>query len=216
MPTLIALDAIPSFAIGLARDLRVRWALEEAGVAYDLRLVSTDERKGPDYRRMQPFGQMPVLEDDGHALFESGAILLYLGERHPALLPAEPVARQAAVAWMFAALNSVEQHVAGLAQMLAFSSGEAWAIERRPALEAAARTRLGDVERALGERDYLAGTFSVADILMVTTLRMLGGTGMLAEFPRLQAYVQRCTARPAFARALADHRATYEPAAQAA
>jgi glutathione S-transferase len=215
MPTLTALATLPSFAIGLARDLRVRWALEEAGVPYDVHLAGLEERATPAYRRRQPFGQMPVLQDGDHTLFESGAILLYLGERHPALLPAEPGARYEAITWMFATLNSVEPQVLPLAQ-LAFSAGEAWAIERRPALEDAARRRLAEVEAALAARDWLAGSFSVADILMATTLRMLGGTGIVGDFPRLAAYVERCTARPAFIRALADHRATYEPVPQAA
>lgn len=216
MPTLTAIADLPPFAIGFARDLLVRWALEEAGVAYGVNLVSGDERASPAYRRRQPFGQIPVLEDEGRVLFESGAILLYLGERHPVLLPAEPAARLEAVSWMFAALHSVEPHVVPLAQMLAFSAGEAWAIERRPALEQTARKRLADVEAALAQRDWLAGSFSAADILMAHALRLIGSTGLVGEFARLAAYVERCTARPAFRRALADHRATYAQVAQSA
>ena len=216
MLTVTVLRSLPPFAIGLARDLRVRWALEEAGQTYQVRTVEGDERHTPAYRRQQPFGQIPVLQDGERTLFESGAILLHLGERYPGLLPADPEQRADALMWMFAALNSVEQHVAGLVQLLVFNAGEAWAIERRPALEATARRRLADVEAWLAGRDYLAGGFSVADILMTSVLRMLAATDLLDSFPALRAYQDRCTARPAFRKALADHRAQYDVQAEAA
>jgi glutathione S-transferase len=211
MLTLTVLHSLPPFAVGLARDLRVRWALEEAGLPYRVRTVTPDAQNTPAYRREQPFGQIPVLHDGDVGIFESGAILLYLGERHPGLLPADPAARVDATTWMFAALNSVEQHVTGLAQLLMFHAGEAWAQERRPALEAMALRRLGEVDAWLEGRDYLAGTFSAADILMTTVLRPLDRTGLVDGFARLAAYKARCTARPAFARALADHAAQYAP-----
>lgn len=221
MLTLTVLHAIPPFAIGLARDLRVRWALEEAGLPYRVRTVTPEEQQSPAYRREQPFGQMPVLHDGPVGIFESGAILLYLGERHPVLLPADPGVRAEATMWMFAALNTVEQHVVNLGQLLLFQANEAWAQERRPKLEAMVLRRLGEVDAWLAgedgnERDYLAGQFSVADILMTTVLRMLGPAGLVDGFPRLAAYQARCMARPAFGRALADHTAQYAPVGRAA
>jgi glutathione S-transferase len=220
MLTLTVLHALPPFAVGLARDLRVRWALEEAGVPYRVRTVTPEEQNTSTYRREQPFGQIPVLRDGELSLFESGAILLYLGERHPALLPADPAARAEATAWMFAALNSVEPHVIALAQLLAFHADEAWARERRPALEAMALRRLGEVEAWLEgsgtPREYLAGGFGAADILMTTVLRPLDRSGLVDGFPHLAAYKARCTARPAFQRALADHVAQYVLAERAA
>jgi glutathione S-transferase len=216
MLTLTVLHSLPPFAIGLARDLRVRWALEEAGLPYRVRTVDQAGQQSADYRREQPFGQIPVLQDDGIAIFESGAILLYLGERHPALLPvqARVQARMEATMWMFAALNSVEPHVARLGELLAFHAGEAWAQACRPGLEAMAARRLGEVDAWLAgtdgvDRAYLAGEFSAADILMTTVLRMLDRTGMVDGYPRLAAYKERCIARPAFGRALADHAGQY-------
>jgi glutathione S-transferase len=198
------------------RDLRVRWALEEAGLPYELRLIGAEDRSTPAYRQKQPFGQVPVLQDDGLALFESGAILLHLGEQSGALLPAAPGERARAVMWMFAALNSVEPHVASLAELIAFSAHEAWAIERRPALEEMALKRLRDVDGALEGRDFLAGPFSAADILMTTVLRLLDDSGVVDRFATLSAYKARCTARPAFQTALADQLRLYSPAAEPA
>jgi glutathione S-transferase len=218
MLTLTTLRSVPPFAVGHVRDLRVRWALEEAGLPYQVRLIGPNEQASPAYRRQQPFGQVPVLEDGNLVIFESGAILLHLGERHPALLPANPAARAQAIMWTFAALNSVEQHVGALVQLLAFHVGEAWAAERRPALEAMAVKRLGEIDAYLAGRDYLAGPFSVADIVMTGTLRLLDRSGLIERFPTLSAYKDRCTARPAFVKALADHMAVYrkDGAAQAA
>jgi glutathione S-transferase len=209
MLTLTTLRSVPAFAIGHVRDLRVRWALEEAGLPYQVRLVTPEDRETPAYRRQQPFGQVPVLQDGERSLFESGAILLYLGERNAKLLPAQPQAREEAIQWTFAALNSIEQHVAGLAELLAFHSGETWAAARRPALEAMAMKRLDELAAHLADRDYLAGTFSVADIVMTCTLRMLDSTGIVDRFPVLAAYKARCMARPAFVKALADHTAVF-------
>lgn len=213
MKTLTTFRGVPPFAVGHVRDLRVRWALEEAGMPYQVRLVSFEDVSTPVYRQQQPFGQVPVLHDDELVLFESGAILLHLGERSPALLPADPAARAQATMWMFAALNSVEPHIANLSNLIAFSSGEAWAVERRPALEEMAVKRLRDLNAWIEGRDYLAGGFTAADILMVTVLRLLGSTDLLDRFASLRAYKERCTARPAFKKALADQVELYSKAA---
>lgn len=213
MYTLTTYRSVPSFAIGFVRDLRVRWALEEAGLPYQLRLIEFDERHSPAYRQQQPFGQVPMLQDGDLSLFESGAILLHLGEKTPALLLDAPAARAHVHTWMFAALNTVEPHVLNLVSLLAFSSGEAWAKERRPALEETVLQRLRDLDAWLEGREYLAGGFSAADILMVTVLRLLGATDHVARFPHLKAYQDRCTARAAFKKALADQLALYVPKA---
>lgn len=209
MRVLTTLRAVPSFAVGHVRDLRVRWALEEAGMPYEVRLIGPEDQASPAYRRQQPFGQVPVLRDGKLTLFESGAILLHLGEQSPALLPVDASGRAEATMWLFAALDSVEPELGNLAELLFFSAHEAWAIERRPVLEAAALKRLQDLEAWLAHRDYLAGTFSVADILMTTVLRLLDDTDLVAGFPALKAYHARCMARPAFRKALADQVALY-------
>lgn len=216
MHTLTTFRSVPAFAIGHVRELRVRWALEEAGLPYRLRLIGPEDQPTPAYRRQQPFGQVPVLDDDGTTLFESGAILLHLGEKSSTLLPADSGGRMQAVMWMFAALNSVEPHVANLANLIGFSAGEAWAMERRPALEEMALKRLGDVDAWLAQREYLIGRFTAADILMATVLRLLDGSGLVERFAALDAYKARCMARPAFGKALADHVALYAPAAATA
>jgi glutathione S-transferase len=209
MYLLTTFRSVPPFAAGHVRDLRVRWALEEARLPYELHLIDFEHRMTPAYHQQQPFGQVPVLEDDGQALFETGAILLHLGEQAPSLLPADPAGRAQAVMWMFAALNSVEPQVANLSNLLAFSAGEAWAIERRPALEEIASKRLRALDAHLEGRDYLAGSFSVADILMTTVLRHLDKGGYVDRFASASAYLARCSARPAFRKALADQMALY-------
>lgn len=215
MITLTTFRSVPAFAAGYVRDLRVRWALEEAGLPYSLRLLDFEDAAKPAYRREQPFSQVPMLQDDGLNLFESGAILLHLGERSPILLPREAGARAQATVWMFAALNSVEPYLARLAELTVFSAGEDWAAGARPSIEAMALTRLRDLDDWLEGRDFLAGGFSAADILMTTILRLLDGQQMVERFARLDAYAQRCMARPAFGKALADQLALYarEPAA---
>jgi glutathione S-transferase len=186
------------------RDLRVRWALEEAGQSYDLRLIGFEEKETPAYRREQPFAQVPVLQDGDLTLFESGAILLHLGERHPVLLPRDAAARAQVTMWMFAALNSVEPYLANLANLVAFSGDAPWADAQRPVLEEIALKRLGQVDDWLEGRDFLAGEFSAADILMTTVVRLLDGMGYVERFARLTAWRDRCMARPAFRKALAD------------
>lgn len=214
MYTLTTFRSVPSFAVGHVRDLRVRWALEEAGQSYDLRLIDFEEKESPAYRREQPFAQVPVLRDGDQTLFETGAILLHLGERHPVLLPREPAARDQATMWMFAALNSVEPYVGNLANLVAFSMDQPWAEAQRPVLEEIALKRLGQVDDWLEGRDFLAGEFGAADILMTTVVRLLDGMGYVERFARLTAWRDRCTARPAYRKALAAQVAQYvvEPA----
>jgi glutathione S-transferase len=209
MTTLTTFRSVPPFAAGYVRDLRVRWALEEAGIPYALRLIEFEEAATPPYRKEQPFGQVPVLHDGGQVLFETGAILLHLGERCPALLPAAAEERAHVTMWMFAALNSVEPYLADLAMLDLFHAGEDWAAARRPALEELALKRLASLDVWLEGRDWLASGFSVADILMATVLRLLDGVDLIARFDRLSAYQNRCTERPAFRKALADQLALY-------
>ena len=216
MKILTTFRSVPPFAVGHVRDLRVRWALEEAGMPYTLRLIAFQDAATPAYRREQPFGQVPVLQDGGLTLFESGAILMHLGERNPALLPTGSQARARVTMWMFAALNSVEPYLAEFANLAAFHANEAWAIERRPAVEEMALKRLRDLDMWLEGRDWLADGFSAADILMTTVLRLLDGMEMVEGFGRLNAYKDRCMARPAFRKALADQVALYAEVTSAA
>ena len=187
---------------------------------YTLRLIAFQDAAAPAYRQEQPFGQVPVLQDGGLTLFESGAILMHLAERSAhhcsTLLPAEPEARARVTMWMFAALNSVEPYLAEFANLAAFHANEAWAIERRPAVEEMALKRLRDLDMWLEGRDWLADGFSAADILMTTVLRLLDGMEMVEGFGRLNAYKDRCMARPAFRKALADQVALYAEVTSAA
>ena len=210
MLTLTAFKSVPPFAQGVVRDLRVRWALEEAGIPYDVKLITREDQGTAAYLAMQPFGQVPAIDDDGLVLFESGAILLYLGERSEALLPKERVARERAVVWLFAALNSVEQPLQTLAALDFFYPNEAWAKEQRPTAEASAKLRLAQLASALGDREYLEGSFTLGDLMMATVLRIARHTTLVADEPRLAAYLARCEARPAFQRALAAQLADFE------
>src|SRR6185503_5465726 len=158
---------VPPFAQGLVRDLRVRWALEEAGLAYREKLLEPGEQNSPAYRTLQPFGQVPVFEQDGLVMFESGAILMHIAEQSPVLLPAAAADRARVRTWLFAALNSVEPHVQNLVSIDLFNANEEWAKARRPAAEKFAVARLDGVAAALAGRDYLVGGFTVADLLMV-------------------------------------------------
>lgn len=209
MLTLTTFRSVPPFAAGYVRDLRVRWALEEAGLPYDLRLIDFEDAAKPAYRKEQPFSQIPMLQDGELRLFESGAILLHLGERCPALLPRDADARAQVTVWMFAAMNSVEPYLAELVTLDLFHAGEDWAAGARPAAEEMALKRLRDLDDWLDGRAWLAGEFSAADILMTTVLRLLDSTQLVERFDRLRAYRDRCMARPAFAKALADQLALY-------
>lgn len=213
MITISTLNHVPPFAQGLVRDLRVRWALEEAGLAYEEKFVGPADQASAAYRKRQPFGQCPVFEEDGLVLFESGAIVLHIGERSEALLPREPAARARAVGWVFAALNTVEVVVAQLAGIDLFYPDEEWAKLHRPGAEQALRQRLGQLAEWLGQRDYLEGSFSAADLMMAQVLRILRHTNIVESFPNLQAYRLRCEARPAFQRALRAHMAVFLDAA---
>jgi len=210
-----AFGAVPPFAQGLVRDLRVRWALEEAGLAYRVTLIGDHEGAIPPstYRTVQPFGQVPAIEDGNLTLFESGAIVLYVAERSDALLPDDPPARAHAIQWMFAALNTIEVPIQKLAEIDLFHADERWAKERRPAAVESVRRRLAVLASCLDGRDHLVGSFSAADILMTSVLRILRHTDLLEGEPVLVAYKQRCEARPAFKKALADQMAVFANAA---
>lgn len=204
MITLTAFRWVPPFAQGLVRDLRVRWALEEAQLPYEEKLIGPEDQKSVDYRRWQPFGQVPAIEDDGLVLFESGAIVLHVAEKSPALMPADAAARARVRTWLFAALSSMEPSIQNLTEIDLFNADQDWGKQRRPAVLARLRGRLADLAAALGQNEYLeTGRFTAADLLMTTVLRIPRHTDVLAEFPSLDAYRLRCEARPAFQRALA-------------
>jgi len=200
---------VPPFARGLVRDLRVRWALEEAGLPYETRLIDQKDLASNSYRAMQPFGQIPVYEEDGFVLFESGAIVLHIAERAEALIPADAGGRARMTTWMFAALNSLEPHIQNVVTLEVFHAGEEWAKQRRPALLQIAQTRLTALSNWLDGRDYLEDRFTAADLLMTTVLRVAERAKLTAAMPILEAYRLRCEARPAFKKALADQMADY-------
>lgn len=196
---------VPGFAQGSVRDLRVRWALEEAGLAYDDRLIGFEDQSTPAYRALQPFGQVPAYSDGKVQMFESGAIVLWIAQNSAELMPADLAGRAMVMTWLFAAMNSVEPMVGELAGIDLFNADKAWAKERRPEVEAALRGRLSDLQDALGDNKWFANDrFSAADILMTHVLRDLRHTEIVAGFPALAAYVARAEARSAFKRALAD------------
>jgi glutathione S-transferase len=200
---------VPPFARGLVRDLRVRWALEEAGLTYVPRLIGPEDRDSESYRTLQPFGQVPAYREDGLELFESGAIVLHVAERSEALMPRDPAARARAIVWKFAALNSVEPHVQHLAAIDLFHADEAWAQARRPGAVELVKSRLAVLAQRLHGREYLEDRFTAGDLLMTTVLRILRHTDLVSEHPALDVYVRRCEARPAFQKALADQMAPF-------
>lgn len=205
---------VPPPAQGLVKDLRVRWALEELGLPYEARLIGLEDRESPAYRREQPFGQVPYYEetrDDGgtFGLFESGAILLHLAERSGKLAPADPEARAKAIQWMFAALSSMEPWVQMYGLIVGFYKDEEWAKLMRPWAQELAESRLDQLAAALGERAWLGDDFTVADLLMVTVLRILRNNAVIESRPTLKAYRERGEARPAFQRALAAQLAAF-------
>ncbi|HEV8443713.1 MAG TPA: glutathione S-transferase family protein [Steroidobacteraceae bacterium] len=210
-----ALRWVPPPFQGQVRDLAVRWALEEAGVAYEENLVGPAEQASGEHRGRQPFGKIPVYEEDGLVLFESGAIVLHIAERWQ-LLPREAQARARALGWLFAALNSLDPDIIALGDIDHFHARETWAAARRPAVEASLRGRLAVVDLHLAGREYLAGEFSAADIMMLMVLRQLRHTTILESYLPLRAWRDRCQARPAFQRALAAQLAVYERHAPAA
>jgi glutathione S-transferase len=214
MITISAFKWVPDFARGQVRDLRVRWALEEAGLPYRTRLLEQGDQEKPEYRALQPFGQVPILEEDGFVLFESGAIVLHIAERSETLLPRDPAARVRATQWLIAALNSIEPSIMNVALIDFFYSNEQWAKLRRPGAVEFAQRRLAGLSRSLGDKPYLDGEqFTVGDLMMTTVLRILKHTDIVTSDKRLASYVERCTARPAFKRAFNAQIADFKSAA---
>ena len=209
--TITAFERSPDGGKGLARDTRVRWALEEAGLPYDVRLVSFRAMKEPAHLALHPFGQIPTYEEDGLVLFETGAIVLHIAQRHNGLLPANDHARARAVTWMFAALNTVEPPILELVTARIFEGDKPWARERIPLVEERVRDRLRQLSARLGDADWLDGDFSAGDLMMVSVLLRLRPSGILDEFPILAAYVARGEARPAYQRAFAAQLAVNAP-----
>jgi glutathione S-transferase len=203
MITISAFKWVPDFARGQVRDLRVRWALEEAGLPYQTRLLEQGDQEKPEYRALQPFGQVPIFEEDGFVLFESGAIVLHIGERSETLLPKDRAARARATQWLVAALNSIEPFIMVVAVIDFFFANEEWAKLCRPGALEFVQKRLSALSKALGDKPYLDGTrFTAGDLMMTTVLRILNHTDIVTSDKRLAAYIDRCTARPAFKRAL--------------
>ena len=201
LPTITAFEQSPDRGRGLARDMPVRWALEEVHQPYRVRLVSFSAMKERAHRALQPFGQIPTYESDGLVLFESGAIVLHIAEQHPGLLPDDSKARARAITWMFAAVSTVEPVVVQREVSLYAERDKAWHEERLPIVEDRIRSRLEILAAQLGEREWLEGVFSAGDLLMVQVLRRLVGSGLLDAYPNLSSYVDRGEARPAFKRA---------------
>jgi len=205
MITLSAFGSVPEFAQGVVRDVRVRWALEEAGIPYRERLLAFGDNAGAAYKMLQPFGQVPAIETDDFNLFESGAIVLHIAEQSPALMPADSAGRARTITWAFAALNTVEPAIQRLIDIDVFQAGDPSAAKRRPAAVDGVQKRLAAVEARLGDRDYLEDRFTAGDLLMTTVLRILRHTDLVSGRPVLKRYQARCEARPAFQKALADH-----------
>jgi glutathione S-transferase len=208
-PTITAFERSPDRGRGLARDMRVRWALEEAGQPYDVRLVSFKTMKEAAHRKLHPFGQIPTYEYGDLTLFESGAIILYIAERHAGLLPDDANARARAIAWMFASLNTVEPPIVERSMAVILESDKSWHEERLAMLNDRVRVRLGELASRLGDAEWLDGAFSAGDLLMVTVLRRLNGSGLLEKYPSLCAYIARGEARPAYQRAFAAQLAVF-------
>jgi glutathione S-transferase len=203
MITISAFKWVPDFARGQVRDLRVRWALEEAGLPYETRLLAQGDQDKPEYRALQPFGQVPIFEEDGFVLFETGAIVLHIGERSDTLLPKERTARARATQWLVAALNSIEPHMMNVVTIDIFNAKEEWARLRRPGAVEFAQKRLKGLSASLGNKAFLDGDrFTAGDLMMATVLRIAPHTDLVTGDECLAAYKARCEARPAFQRAL--------------
>ena len=203
MITISAFKWVPEFARGQVRDLRVRWALEEAGLPYKTRLLEQGDQDKPEYRALQPFGQVPIIEDGDLVIFESGAIVMHIGESSDTLLPTEAGERARATQWLIAALNSIEPFVMNVALIDLFYAKEEWAKLRRPGAVDFVRKRLSALSKSLGDKPFLDGDrFTAGDLMMTTVLRILENTDEVSNDERLSAYGERCTARPAFKRAL--------------
>ena len=211
-PTITAFEKPLDGGRGLARDMRVRWAFEEVGQPYEVRLAPHAGMKEPAHRALNPFGQIPTYEEGDLVLFESGGIILHIAERHPGLLPADPDARARAITWMFAALNSVEPPILDLVIARLVEGDQPWAAQRLPLVEDRIRNRLGELSARLGDADWLDGAFNAGDLMMVSVLVRLSRSGLLNEYPNLAAYVARGEARPAYQRAFAAQLAVFTAA----
>ena len=212
-PTITAFATSPDRGRGLARDTRVRWALEEVGQPYDVRLVSFAEMKQPAHRALHPFGQIPTYEDGDLALFETGAIVLHIAQTHPGLLPEDANARARAIGWMFAALSTIEPPIIDLTIAKLVEGDKSWRAERLPLVEDRIRDRLQPLSARLGDADWLDGEFNAGDLMVIDVLRRLSSSGLVGEYPNLAAYVARGEARPAFQRAFAAQLAVFKAGA---
>ena len=211
--TITAFERSPDGGKGLARDTRVRWALEEVGQPYEVRPVSFRAMKEPAHLAVHPFGQIPTYEEGDLGLFETGAIVLHIAQRHVGLLPDDVDARARAIAWMFAALSTVEPPILELANAKLLEGDKPWSAQRMPLVEDRVRERLGQLSRRLGDADWLDGPFSAGDLMMVSVLLRLRASGLLDEYPNLSAYVARGEARPAYKRAFEAQLAVNKPPA---
>jgi glutathione S-transferase len=208
-PTITAFKNSPDRGAGLARDMRVRWALEEVAQPYAVRLVSFQEMKETAHLALQPFGQIPTYEEGDLVLFETGAIVLHIAERHPGLLPADADARSRAITWMFAAVGTVEPPIVERDVVKYFERGKSWQAERFAMVDERIRGRLDQLVARMGNSEWLDGAFSAADIMMVHVLRRLEGSGILDDYTTLTAYIARAEARPAYRRAFASQLAVF-------
>src|SRR2546428_886901 len=196
--TITAFERSPDGGKGLARDTRVRWALEEVGQPYEVRLVSFRAMKQPEHLALHPFGQIPTYEEGDLALFETGSIVFHIAERHVGLLPDDANARARAITWMFAALSTMEPPILEFGTAWLFERDKSWSAQRMPLVQDRVRNRLGQLSRRLGDDDWLDGAFSAGDLMMVSVLLRLKASGLLDEYPNLSAYVARGEARPAY------------------
>lgn len=215
-PTITAFERSPDRGRGLARDMTVRWAFEEVGQPYDVRLVSFDALKQAAHLTLQPFGQIPTYQEDDLALFESGAIVLHIAERHPGLLPNQANARARAIAWMFAAHATMQPPILEREAAILMEKDKSWFAERLPILDDRVRRRLAQLSRRLDSAEWLDGTFSAGDLLMINVLRRPAALALLEDYPNLIAYVARGEARPAFKRAFEAQLAIFTRNAPAA
>jgi glutathione S-transferase len=211
-PTITAFEQSPDRGRGLARDMRVRWALEEVGQPYDVRLLSFSEMKEPAHRALHPFGQIPTYEEGDLALFESGAIVFHIAERHAGLLPDDANARARAISWMFAALSTMEPPIVDRTVAMFLERDKTWHEQRLPLIDDRIRARLGELSKRLGDADWLDGEFSAGDLMMASVLLRLSASGILDEYPNLSAYIARAEARPAYKRAFAAQLAVFTAA----
>jgi glutathione S-transferase len=211
-PTITAFKASPDRGRGLARDMRVRWALEEVGQPYDVRLVTFEEMKQPAHRALHPFGQIPTYEEGDLALFETGAIVLHIAQHHAGLLPDDADARARAITWMFAALSTMEPPVLEFQNAVLLERDEPWNGQRLPLVKGRIRVRLRELSARLGDAEWIDGAFSAGDLMMVEVVKRLTASGLLDEFPNLAAYVARAETRPAFKRAFDAQYAVFKAA----